>query len=172
VDHHILNSIAYNVDGLRLSGYFYKDSGRKIAAGPLWDFDRALGSDDGRDSSPQSWNNIGYFSPGTGGVCLFQDKDFVQAWIDRWWQLRSGPLLQCQPAERGHHDGKFRLAMPPVLETQRKWPDNAASGGVYLNEINAMSNYVVTRGELDQRPFPRGGNRQSSPPVSWRLGQE
>ena len=44
VDHHILNVLAYNVDALRLSGYFFKDRGEKIEMGPLWDFDRSMGT--------------------------------------------------------------------------------------------------------------------------------
>jgi hypothetical protein len=134
VDHHILNSLAYNVDALRLSGYFYKDRRGRIAAGPLWDFDRALGSDDGRDSNPQSWNNITYFFTRDWWGPLFQDKDFVQAWIDRWWQLRSGPLsnanLQSVATTMGNQIGNAAGARDAA-----KWPDNAAAGGVYLNEI-------------------------------------
>ncbi|HET6406457.1 MAG TPA: CotH kinase family protein, partial [Chthoniobacteraceae bacterium] len=144
VDHHILNSLAYNVDGLRLSAYFYKDRGQKLAAGPLWDFDRSLNSDDGRDDNPQSWSNIGYFFTQDWWGPLFQDKDFVQAWVDRWRQLRSGPLananLQSLASSMGAEIGNAAGARDAA-----RWPDNAASGGVYLNEISAMSNYVVTR---------------------------
>ncbi len=153
VDHHILNALAYNVDGLRLSAYFYKDRGGKIAAGPLWDFDRALKSDDGRDSNPQSWNNIGYFFTQDWWGPLFQDPDFVQAWIDRWWQLRSGPLsnanLQAVGTTMGNQIGNAAGARDAA-----RWPDNAASGGVYLNEITAMNNYVVTRANWIDGRFP------------------
>jgi hypothetical protein len=153
VDHHILNSLAYNVDGLRLSGYFYKDRGGRLAAGPLWDFDRSLSSDDSRDDNPQSWNNIGYFFTQDWWGPLFQDKDFVQAWIDRWWQLRSGPLananLQGIASAMGAQIGNTAGARDAA-----RWPDNAASGGVYLNEITAMSNYVVTRANWIDGRFP------------------
>ncbi len=144
LDHHILNSLAYNVDGLRLSGYFYKDRGGKLAAGPLWDFDRSLNSDDGRDDNPQSWANIGYFFTQDWWGPLFQDKDFVQDWVDRWRQLRSGPLananLQALATTMGNQIGNAAGARDAA-----RWPDNAAAGGVYLNEITAMSSYVVTR---------------------------
>src|SRR4030095_1354227 len=94
IDHHILNSLAYNVDALRLSAFFFKDRNGKINAGPLWDADRALGSDDGRDANPQSWGNISYFFDRDWWGALFQDPDFVQAWVDRWQQLRTGPFAQ------------------------------------------------------------------------------
>src|SRR5690606_38521570 len=55
IDHHLLNVLAFNVDALRLSTYFHKDREGKIVFGPIWDFDRALGSTDGRDSNPFVW---------------------------------------------------------------------------------------------------------------------
>lgn len=144
VDHHILNALAYNVDGLRLSAYYHKDRGQKIAAGPLWDFDRALKSDDGRDSNPQSWNNIGYFFTQDWWGPLFQDKDFVQAWIDRWWQLRSGVLTNANLQSVANVMGA-QIGNAAGARDAAKWTDNAAAGGVYLNEITAMNSYVATR---------------------------
>jgi len=109
VDHHILNALALSADALRLSAYFFKDRNQKIAMGPLWDFDRGLGTstgDDWRPWSPRNWmasNPLG--SPGGGdyGTDLFnasavfgnpwygrlvQDPDFWQKWIDRYQALR------------------------------------------------------------------------------------
>ncbi|MEO7319248.1 MAG: CotH kinase family protein, partial [Chthoniobacteraceae bacterium] len=144
VDHHILNSIAYNVDALRLSAYFFKDRGKRINAGPIWDFDRALGSDDGRDATPNSWVNIEYFFTLGWWGHVFRDPDFVQAWVDRWVQLRAGPLAtsnlhalaDAQGAQIGNAAGARDAA---------KWPDNAATGGIYLNEITAMKSWLGTR---------------------------
>jgi hypothetical protein len=144
IDHHVLNALAYNVDALRLSGYFYKDRNHKICAGPIWDFDRALGSDDGRDSNPQSWANITYFFDRDWWGHLFRDPDFVMAWVDRWQQLRTNvfsnanllALADQQGAEIGNVAGARDAA---------RWPDNAANGGVYLNEITAMKNWLTLR---------------------------
>jgi hypothetical protein len=52
IDHHWLNVVTKNPDALRLSSYFHKDRLGRIAAGPIWDFDRTLFSYDGRDSNP------------------------------------------------------------------------------------------------------------------------
>ena len=109
VDHHILNVVALSCDALRLSAYFFKDRNQKIAMGPLWDFDRALGTSAGNDWrawNPRSWigsNPVGdpsssdygtdYFN--SSGVFsnpwyrrLVQDPDFWQKWIDRYQGLR------------------------------------------------------------------------------------
>ncbi len=143
VDYHIIDTLAYNVDGLRLSSFFYKDRNGKIHAGPLWDFDRALGSDDGRDANPRSWSNIAYYFTRDWWGYLFQDPDFVQAWIDRWWQLRDGvlkdanlnALADAMGAEIGNAVGARDAAT---------WTDNAAQGDVYLNEIGAMKTWLTS----------------------------
>jgi hypothetical protein len=47
VDHFLLNEICKNVDGYRLSAFFYKErdsKGGKLHAGPVWDMDLALGN--------------------------------------------------------------------------------------------------------------------------------
>ncbi len=100
LDHHILNVLTFNVDALRLSGFFFKDRAKKIEMGPLWDFDRALGSPDGRPFNPRLWRvqaggdqGTDFFgNPNLLGVRwwqrLFTDPDFWQRWIDRWTDLR------------------------------------------------------------------------------------
>lgn len=102
LDHHLLNVLSFNVDALRLSGFFYKDREKKIEMGPLWDFDRSLGSTDSRAFNPRLWRvqaggdqGTDFFgNPSLLGVRwwqrLFTDPDFWQGWIDRWTELRRG----------------------------------------------------------------------------------
>lgn len=112
IDHHLLNVFTLNVDALRLSGYFFKNRERKLEMGPLWDFDRAMGTSGGGDVrpfSPRAWMSA-TAPPTIGGDYgtdffnadavfpngwyrrLFTAPDFWQAWIDRWTDLRRGPL--------------------------------------------------------------------------------
>ena len=97
IDHHILNVMAFNVDTLRLSAYFYKPRQGPIIFGPIWDFDRSQGSTDGRDFSPFSWRattqDLGtdFFNYTWWGQ-MFTDIDFWQKWIDRYEDLRTGLL--------------------------------------------------------------------------------
>ena len=97
IDHHLLNVWTFNVDALRLSGYWTKNRSAKLYPGPIWDFDRALSSTDGRDQDPNTWRS----TSGDMGTDffnyywwnrLFLDPDFYQAYIDRWQELRAGPL--------------------------------------------------------------------------------
>ncbi|HVU08039.1 MAG TPA: CotH kinase family protein [Verrucomicrobiae bacterium] len=97
IDHHILNVMAFNVDALRLSAYFYKDRTNVLVFGPIWDFDRSQGSTDGRDFSPFYWRapipdyGTDYFHYTWWGR-MFTDIDFWQAWIDRYEDLRETTL--------------------------------------------------------------------------------
>ncbi len=105
VDHHLLNIITMNVDAQRLSAYFHKEVNGKIKFGPVWDFDRAMESTDGRDDNPNRWmggdgldngNDDGTDFFGQRGDDfgalwwrqLFEDPNFFQSYIDRYHELR------------------------------------------------------------------------------------
>jgi hypothetical protein len=97
VDHFILNVFSLNVDGMRLSGYFYKPRSGPIVMGPIWDFDRTLGSTDGRDGNPRTWrSNVPDYGTDffnyTWWDRLFTDPDFFQRFIDRYQDLRRSTL--------------------------------------------------------------------------------
>ncbi|MFV2065890.1 MAG: CotH kinase family protein [Pirellulales bacterium] len=96
IDHHILNTFAKNVDGLRLSTFLYKDRGGKLTFGPVWDFDRSIDSPDGRDNLPTTWNgDTRYFDTDTRHPwwgTLFQNPEFTQRWWRRWQALRQDVL--------------------------------------------------------------------------------
>jgi len=71
VDYFILNEISNNIDGYRLSTFFYKDKGGKINMGPVWDYDIA-------------WGNAYYCNgPNTYGWSY----QFGQYCPDDYWQL-------------------------------------------------------------------------------------
>jgi len=94
VNRHIHEVLTFNVDALRLSGYFYKDRGKKIEYGPAWDYDRTQGSTDTRDFNPRVWRSTvpdlgtDFFNFAPWWNRLFTAPDFWQAWIDRYQELR------------------------------------------------------------------------------------
>lgn len=146
IDHHILNVLAHNVDALRLSTYLHKPREGKITFGPLWDFDRALGSTDGRDANPRIWYGSGgtdFFTYPWWGR-MFQDIDFWQKWVDRWEELRLAQLSTTN-VNRLIDDlsGQVRNAQPRELAKWRITP----RGGSYAAEITRMKTYVRDRSE-------------------------
>ncbi len=144
IDHHLLNVFAFNVDALRLSTYLYKPRNGKITFGPLWDFDRALGSTDGRDANPRVWysgNGTDFFTYPWWGR-MFQDIDFWQKWIDRWEELRATHLSHTNLYRLiDDLSGQVRNAQPREFAKWRVSP----RGGTYATEVQHMKNYVRDR---------------------------
>ena len=120
VDHFWLNILAMDPDWGRLSQYFHKDRGGKIVAGPLWDYDRTMGSRDSRDDNPLRWEantsdtsftwfdrEYEWFGLLFGFTTahdqvrnfanpqLFTSRpDVFQKIIDRWYELRGNEFTQ------------------------------------------------------------------------------
>jgi hypothetical protein len=95
IDHHIINALAKNVDGLRFSAYFHKERGGRLAAGPVWDFDRSFGTPyDPRAVEPEEWkltwsDATDYFNEGWWRL-LFRDPDFRSRYQARFKALLDG----------------------------------------------------------------------------------
>ena len=89
IDHHIINTLAKNPDGMRFSTYFHKDRGGRLAAGPVWDFDRSFGTPyDPRAIEPEEW-----VAWSRGG----------QNFADGWWGMLFG-----DPAFRSRYQSRFK----------------------------------------------------------------
>ncbi len=141
IDFHVLEVLSGNVDSMVLSTYFHKPRDGKIVCGPHWDFDRALGSTDGRDENPRQWNT-GPFFGGAWWPRLFSDVDFWQQWVDRWQSLRPTHFSRTnlnrlidQLAE------EVRDAQP---REYKRW-NFQPRGGSYRSEIDHMKNWLSNR---------------------------
>ena len=166
IDFHLLNTVAFNVDGLVLSTFLHKPREGKLTFGPLWDFDRALGSTDGRDANPRTWGAnffTAYWWPR-----LFSDPDFTQRWIDRYQGLRLGQLSRSNTHARlDRLTGQLRQAQP---RERAKW-GTTYRGGTYASEIVYSKNWLSNRLDfMDSRFVPR--IRDASPirdPLSGKV---
>src|SRR5690606_21792199 len=56
IDHHLLNTFLKNADAFWRSSYFTKGRDAKLVAGPIWDFDRSMGSTDLRIQRWDTWD--------------------------------------------------------------------------------------------------------------------
>jgi len=99
IDFFFLQEIAHNVDGYRNSTFLYKQrdsKGGKLSAGPIWDFNLALGNTTGCEGElAEGW---ALDHPCDPTVIPFwwkrmaQDSVYVQQLRKRWWELRKGDL--------------------------------------------------------------------------------
>ncbi len=153
VDHALLNILSQNMDGFRLSTFMFKPRGDKLFAGPIWDFDLAMNSTDGRSANPIGWNASGeatdFFTWGWWKY-LWPDPDFWQRFVDRWSELREGPLTDAsiaaliadyysQLSEGGVRNYAKWTAVPP-----RDGPD-ADAVGTYLDEMDILRTWLQQR---------------------------
>ena len=141
IDFHVLEVLSGNVDTLVLSTYFHKPRNGKIVFGPHWDFDRALGSTDGRDDEPRRWNT-GRFFDAPWWERLFSDPDFWQQWVDRWQELRQTHFSQA------NLEGLIDELTDEIWEAQprqaKRW-GLQPRGGSYRSEINLMKSWLSNR---------------------------
>lgn len=156
VDFHLLNSLAGNLDALDRSAYFSKDRGGKIVAGPIWDFDRAFGSADVRNTNPQGWldldeNTRGLWSRGWWEF-VTRDPEFIQEWIDRWQQLRRGEFSNGNLTRL--IDAQAALVDPlAAARDAARWPDNTSRYGDFAGEVNHMKTWLVARANWIDEQF-------------------
>ncbi len=155
VDHHILNTFAANPDAFERSAYFTKDRDGKMKAGPVWDFDRAMGSHwDERSYRHDVWSGIGavdVWKSGWWGM-IAQDPEFIQDWVDRWQALRRGTLsnaslLALVDTQTGE------IGLDAALRDSTKWPDNASFRGSYAGQIDYLKYWVTRRAEWIDSQF-------------------
>jgi hypothetical protein len=168
-DNLIANIICFNVDGYRLSGYFYKDRNDRLKQGPFWDCDRCMGTggppnNDNRCFSPRYWrlpaNDLGtdngtdFFGLSNVGVSwferLFRDPDFWQRFIDRYQAYRTNEYST--NAVFSMLDGFYNQIKEAQVREQARW---APIGFTYPRSGNLTINgYTFDFGPADN--FGRG----------------
>ena len=158
IDHHLLNVLAFNVDALRLSGYMHIPRGGKLVFGPIWDFDRALGSTDGRDNNPRTWRS----QTGDRGTDffnypwwnrMFRDIDFFQKYIDRFQSLRQSEFSKVNI--NSIIDGMAEELREAQKRNLSKWNQRprSAYGGTYDGEVQHMKTWLSRRITFMEQQF-------------------
>ena len=177
IENHIANTICFNVDGYRLSGYFFKDRDKKIEQGPPWDCDRCLGTGgsggatpqtDGRCFNPRQWripvvgfpgnnpdNGTDFFGRSNVGVNwwdrVFRDPDFWQKYIDRYQQFRTNQFSNASVLAM--IDGFYAEIKEAQAREQARW---AASFTYPRSGAHNQNGYAYNFGPANPQ-FVRGG---------------
>ncbi|MGL5892919.1 MAG: CotH kinase family protein [Bacteroidia bacterium] len=161
VDFFILQELAKNVDGYRISMYFYKDKdsrGGKLTMGVVWDFDLAWDNcfvNDAHIDTGFYWRNGDYFWSNNASPSwwnhLWQDSLFTSALRCRWDELKTTTLsissLQADADSMYNH----------LNESQQRnfntWPilgqavclEPTPIPTTYLGEINELKDWINDR---------------------------
>jgi hypothetical protein len=157
IDHFWLNILTMDPDWGRLSQFFHKDRNGKMLAGPIWDYDRTMGSRDGRDDNPLRWEAnttdtsftwfdskfewfgllFGFNSSQNQTFNMANPQlvtsrpDVFQKVIDRWYELRANEFAQA------NMEVIITLMESELSEAQVRnfvrWPEVAPGGVTGIN---------------------------------------
>lgn len=165
IDHHLLNVLSLNADALRLSTYMFKPRGERLQMGPIWDFDRSMGSTDGRDENPRSWvGGTNYFSYPWWGR-LFDDENFWQRYIDRYFELRQGAFSTANINDV--IDGFAEELSEAQVRNFQRWSAVRPRFGGYLGEVNHLKDWLQDRVEwMDGQFLARPTSNKSAGEVA------
>lgn len=161
IDYLILDEISKNVDGYRLSAFFYKDkqsNGGKLMMGPAWDYNLAWwNADYCNGDQTTGWayqfNNVcgdAHEVP-FWWTRMMQDPGFKNSLKCRWLQLRTGTLSTttvntwidsvagCLNEAQTRHFTAW-----PILGTYT-WPNPSPIPADFPGEITALKTWVQNR---------------------------
>jgi hypothetical protein len=163
IDYFIVNEVSRNVDGYRLSTFFYKDrntKNRKIFAGPVWDYDLAFRNANYCDGSKTSgWAyDFNSVCPGdaAGSIPFWWNKfmfdtAFVSDLRCRWKNARQSvisedhlnhvidSIVTLTAEARTRHFQRW-----PVLG-QYIWPNHQPIASTYDGEIGYLKEWLKNR---------------------------
>lgn len=157
IDFQIINEMAKNVDGYRLSSYLYKNKNGVMNCGPIWDFNLGYGNANYYEGwFPQGFQyqaNLGtdYWQNPFWWKMLMKDQTYVTKLKNRWTTLRTKELssqritfvidsltnLLSESKDRNY--SRWQGVMGFYI-----WP-NYYVGQTYNDEITWMKNWIAER---------------------------
>ena len=159
IDFFLINELSKNVDGYRLSTFFYKEKitdGNKIHMGPLWDFNLAWrNADYCGNELPGGWayrftDYCQWDMPGWWRR-LMQDQGFKNRMKCRWQELRNGVLSNDSilgfidsTAARLAAAQQRHFTLYPVWGIYL-WPNPSPIAQSYAEEISFMKSWITQR---------------------------
>jgi hypothetical protein len=147
VDHLLLQELFRNADAFRASTFLVKGAGAKLALGPIWDMDLAMGNARQYGAHLTS----GWYTSGrVWASMLHRDPRFRAALGARWRQLRAEGFREAVLAAVDSSERELRSG--PAGRNFRRWPvlnqrlwQNPAARGSFGAEVRHLRRW------LDQR---------------------
>ena len=175
IDYFIVDEISRNVDGYRLSSFFYKDrnsKNSKIVAGPAWDYDLAFRNANYCDGSKiTGWAfEFNAVCPGDGaGLVPFwwsnfmKDTAFKNGLRCRWKQLRNASLSEARfntlidSVSNLVNEARQRHFQRWPILGQYVWPNPEPIANSYEGEISYLKEWINARLQWIDANLPNSG---------------
>ncbi|MBW8331657.1 MAG: CotH kinase family protein [Prolixibacteraceae bacterium] len=156
IDFMIINELAKNVDGYRLSSYLYKGKNERINCGPIWDFNLTYGNADYFNG----WSSSGFqYQANLGGDYwqnpfwwnkLMQDPAYVTKLKKRWTWIRKHELSDQRISFV--IDSLTNVISEAQVRNYQRWPilgvkvwPNYYVGNSYTSEVSWMKDWITKR---------------------------
>ena len=147
IDYILINEAFRNIDAFQSSTYFYKKKDGKLFAGPVWDFNIAMGNTNYDNSNfTEGWLMDERYLPSR----LLQDSVFTNEYKKRWKVLRKNQLAVSKITSM--IDDYARLLDTAQKTNFIRWPilgeyvwPNRYMGNSYEDEINYLKQWLKVR---------------------------
>jgi hypothetical protein len=133
IDYFQLLNLARQGDGLLLSMYpWVSSSDRRLRMGPMWDFNNGAYHLSGTPTTTLYFRQSELWYPR-----LFADPDFLNEYIDRWFDLRRGPLSNT--AMQAIVDSQAAAITAEIANAQ------GVSSASWSSGLTSMKSFLVQR---------------------------
>jgi hypothetical protein len=160
VDYALLNEFLRNYDAFRASTFLHEGTGGRLAMGPVWDFDLAMGFGS-PDTSPRGCSLCNRLWVGR----WYDDPAFVRAMVRRWAELRREGLVPRLIADLQRDAATLT---PAQVRNLRRWrmlgatpvpagASDAALRAAYRRETTRLVRWLRARDAWMQANLPRIG---------------
>lgn len=160
VDYLLVNELTRNVDAYVRSAYYHKDRDGKLKAGPLWDYNFALGGVGAQSPTPTSTSDPGWQYTGTGRNVnnwypkLTGDASFMSQVKTRYKELRSS--LWSDASMKSRIDSLCAPIKQAVVRDYARWPvpgvilsSTGFTGGptaaTWDGQVQVMRDFITAR---------------------------
>ncbi|HEY3371362.1 MAG TPA: CotH kinase family protein [Prolixibacteraceae bacterium] len=172
IDFMIINELAKNIDGYRLSSYLYKGKNKLMNCGPIWDFNLTYGNcnyyngwtstgfEYQTNFAGDSWQNPFWWNK------LMRDPTYVQNLKRRWSWIRKNEFSDTRI--KFVTDSLVSLLSEAQVRNYQRWTGvigqyiwpNYYIGTTYASEVTWMKNWITQRlAYLDKMwPYDFTGN--------------
>jgi hypothetical protein len=147
IDFFIINEVAGNIDGYRLSTYMHKARGGKLKMGPIWDLNIGYGTGGRVPVSDWIINYNTYVTNDAWMVPfwwkrLMEDPQFRSELKTRWIELRGNVLSTPKVIELTNTTSNYLTVNNAIVRNYTKWTGINFN---YNNSVSELKNYLTNR---------------------------
>ncbi len=153
IDYFQLLNLARQGDGLLLSMYPWVSSGeRKLRMGPMWDFNNGAYHLSGSPATTLYFRQSELWYPR-----LFADPDFLNEYVDRWYELRRGPYANA--SLQAIADQQAAAITTEIANAQ------GLSTASWNSGLTSMKNFLTQRADWIDSQYVKPPNFSPAPGV-------